>query len=403
MGTGRVRWLLIILAAIGVTGVSLGARQAFGLFLKPVTMDLDWPRATFAFAVAVRELTWGVSQPFLGMLADRYGAGRVVALGGLAYALGLYAMSEFLTPVAFLSSAGLLIGLGLSATSFSIVLGPVGRATPPERRSQVLGLVTAGGGLGLLFLPPVGQRLIEVVGWGAAAVVLAGTALGMVPLALALGGPAAGGGGPPARPGLALWRALGYARYWLLFWGFLVCGFHVSFIMTHLPAYVVDRGISPSIAAGALALIGLFTIAGSYAFGVLGGIFSKKNTLALLYLARSAVIVAFLAFPLSDFTVLAFGASIGLLWLGTLPLTSGLVAHIFGVRYVSTLFGFVFFAHQVGSFLGVWLGGWAYDVTGSYNAVWYGAIGLGVMAALLHWRIREEPVPLMGTLQEATA
>lgn len=382
--------MVVLIAATLVISLSVGIRQTLGLFLRPMTLDLGWGRETFAFAIALQNLLWGAAQPFTGMLADRYGTGRVIALGGLGYALGLLMMSMATTPLTFTVGVGVLNGLGISACSFAVVLGAVSRAVPAEKRSMAMGIASAGGSIGQFVMLPVGQAFISGWGWSMALVFLAAIAMAMMPVSSLLTGKAAPEAGmTTARPGQAFAQALGYKQYWLMFTGFFVCGFHVAFIGTHLPAYLVDNKISPAMGATALALIGFFNILGSFTFGVLGGRFSKKNTLSLLYLGRSVAIAFFVFTPISNATVLIFASAVGFMWLGTVPLTSGLVGQIFGVKYLSTLFGFVFFGHQIGSFIGVWLGGLVFDMTGSYTPVWYGGIALGIFAAIVHWPIDE--------------
>ncbi|HEX7928668.1 MAG TPA: MFS transporter [bacterium] len=388
-------WAVVLVAATLVISLSVGIRATLGLFLRPMTLDLGWGRETFALAIALQNLLWGAAQPFTGMLADRYGTGRVIAFGGLGYALGLLTMGLSTTPGVFTFGVAVLNGLGISACSFAVVLGAVGRAVPEHRRSMAMGIASAGGSIGQFVMLPVGQALISTNGWSVALMYLAGCALVMVPVAMMLTGRAAADPGTgKAQPGKAFVSALSYRQYWLMFTGFFVCGFHVAFIGTHLPAYLVDNKISPAMGATALALIGFFNILGSFAFGVLGGRYSKKKTLAGLYLARSVAIAFFVFTPISNASVLIFASSVGFLWLGTVPLTSSLVGQIFGVKYLSTLFGFVFFGHQIGSFLGVWMGGWVFDTTGSYNPVWYAGIALGIFAAIVHWPIDERTVEM---------
>jgi MFS family permease len=395
--------LVVLIAATVVISLSVGIRATLGLFLRPMTTDLGWGRETFAFAIALQNLLWGVAQPFTGMLADRYGTGKVIAVGGIGYALGLLTMGLATNPATFTLGVGVLNGLGISACSFAVVLGAVGRAVPPERRSVAMGIASAGGSIGQFIMLPVGQLLISGEGWSIALMILAASALLMVPTAVLLTGKAQPEpGATTVRPGRAFTDAMGYRSYWLMFTGFFVCGFHVAFIGTHLPAYLVDNHISPAMGATALAMIGFFNILGSFVFGVLGGKFSKKNTLSLLYLTRSAAIAFFVFTPISNWTVLIFASAVGFTWLGTVPLTSGLVGQIFGVRYLSTLFGFVFFGHQIGSFLGVWLGGLVFDLTGSYTPVWYGGIALGIFAAIVHWPIDERTLEVEKGLSMAT-
>ncbi len=379
-----------------ILSLAMGIRQTFGLFLPPVTADLCLARETFSLAMAVQNLLWGAVQPVVGMIADRYGAGRVVTVGAIAYVAGLVVMSGMESAAGLQMGGGVLIGMAMAATGFSVVLGAVARRVPEEKRSMALGIVSAGGSFGQFAMAPVGQALIATQGWQAAFLSMAVLAALMVPLALAVAGrpSAAGRGGGPATLRVALSEALSHRGYLYLTAGFFVCGFQVVFVAVHLPAYLKDLGLPGATAATALALIGIFNIAGTYACGALGGMYPKKWVLAGLYVLRAMVIAVFLAAPKSEMSVYIFASALGFLWLGTVPLTSGLVGHIFGVRYLSTLFGIVFFGHQVGSFLGVWLGGVVYDATGSYDAIWIASIILGLGAALLHAPIAERPLAI---------
>ncbi|MGH6943023.1 MAG: MFS transporter [Geminicoccaceae bacterium] len=384
--------LLAIGCGAFIVLLSFGIRSGFGLFLQPMSLDLGWGRQEFALAMALQNLIWGASQPFVGMIADKWGSGRTLAGGGLLYALGVWLMANTSTPADLYLSAGVLVGLALSGCGFAVVLAAVGRNVAPERRSAALGLTTAIGSLGQFLLPPIGQAFLSAYGWQTALMLLAGTSLAMVIAAAGVTG----------RPQVAasdtqtLKEALGEARahrsYLLLTAGFFVCGWHVAFIAVHLPAYLADGGLSTGIAAWCLALIGLFNVIGSYLAGVLGGRLSKRYCLSFLYTVRTILILGFIMVPLSAASALVFSALMGLLWLSTVPLTSGIVAQMFGLRYMATLFGFVFFSHQVGSFLGVWLGGWLYDTYGSYQVIWWLSIALGLIAALLHWPIDERAV-----------
>ncbi len=385
----------VILCGALILSVCMGVRQSFGLFLPPMTLDLGIGREAFAFALALQNLLWGLFQPLTGMVADRFGAGRVVVAGAAVYALGLTHMSGAATIVDLNLGAGLLVGFGTAATGFAVVLGAVGRLVAVERRSMALGVVSAGGSFGQFVIAPAGQALIAAQGWPGALITLALFAALMAPLALALAG-RPGGQGQIEVPAITLIQAIreaaGHSGYRYLSLGFFVCGFQVAFIAVHLPAYLGDVGLTGETAALALALIGFFNILGTFACGALGGLYSKKYLLSLLYLLRALVITTFLLAPKTEATVLVFAAAIGFLWLGTVPLTSGLVGQIFGVRYLSTLFGIVFFSHQMGSSLGVWLGGYAFDVLGSYDPIWMASIVLGIGAALLHLPIAEQAV-----------
>ena len=391
--TARTATLILVCGSI-VVSLSLGIRHTFGLFMQPMTQDLGWSREAFSFAIAMQNLMWGAGGPVTGWLADRWGAGKVVFGGGVLYAAGVALMAYSTTPFMFTIAAGLLVGLGLSATTFSVIYGAVGRAIAPEKRAMALALVGAAGSFGQFLLVPTGQFLIGGMGWFAALAGLTLAAALMVPLALGTAEqPHAGGAHAVAQSaGEAMREAFAQRAFWLLTLGYFVCGFQVVFIGAHLPSYVLDKGLTANVGMLALALIGLFNIFGTYGFGVLGGRKSKKNLLAGLYLARSVIIVVFLLIPLSPTSVAVFAAAMGLLWLGTVPLTNGLVAQIFGVRYLAMLSGFVFFSHQLGSFLGVWLGGLVFDKTSSYDIVWMICIALGVVAALINLPVDERPL-----------
>lgn len=392
-------WLALAGGALILT-LAMGVRQTFGLLLTPMGTDLGLGREAFGIAIAVQNLLWGAAQPFAGALADRFGAVRVAALGTFLYAAGLAAMAEATNAGELLLGAGVLVGFGLSGVSFAVVLGAVGRAVTAEQRSFALGIASAGGSFGQFAMAPIGQALITAAGWAGALWTMAAMAMAMAPLALLLAdrgrsarAPTAGDGGTgPVRLGPALREAGSHSGYWYLTLGFFVCGFQVVFIGVHLPPYLNDLGMAPVIGAYALALIGFFNIIGTWGAGVLGGRRRKKYLLSGLYAARAAAIALFLVLPKTEGVVLAFAAIIGLLWLGTVPLTSGLVAEIFGVRHLSMLFGIVFFSHQVGSFLGVWLGGLAFDRTGSYDLIWLASIVLGLIASLLHLPIADRPL-----------
>jgi MFS family permease len=344
--------------------------------------------------MAIQNLVWGMAQPFAGALADRYGSARVLAGGGVLYAVGVAAMAYSTTPLMLHLSAGVLVGFSLAGASFAIVLAAFGRMVPEERRSRALGIGTAAGSMGQFLLVPVSQLLLDALGWQNALIVLSLFPLAVIPLAMALAGKSEHTGAGPAQSLTAAIREASRHRgYRLLVAGFFVCGFHVAFIQVHLPAYITDLGMASSIGAWAISLIGLFNIIGAYYSGVLGGRFSKKYLLSLLYASRAVVITIYMVTPSSVTTTLVFSGAMGLLWLSTVPLTSGIVAQIFGPRYMGMLFGFVFLSHQVGAFIGVWLGGKLYDATGSYDIVWWLAVGLGLFAALVHIPIDEKSVP----------
>jgi MFS family permease len=384
--------LVILVGGCIILTLAMGVRHTGGLFLQPMTADHGWSRETFSFAFALQNLIWGLGSPFAGALADRHGAGRTVLGAAVLYVIGLVLMAYSATPLAFNLSAGVLVGLGLSGTTFAVIMGVIGRHTTPEWRSLALGIASAGGSFGQFAVLPVGQMLISTYGWQSALVLLAAGVGLIAPLAYAMADghkPSAGAGQSVAQ---ALHEARGEKSFHYLFWGYFVCGFQTAFIMLHLPSFVVDAGFSANIGMTAVALIGLFNIFGSFFFGWGGGRYSKKNLLAIIYALRAVAIAFFLLFPLSTATVWIFAAAMGLLWLGTVPLTNGLIAQIFGLRYMSMLTGVVFLGHQLGAFLGVWLGGRIFDQTGSYLLAWLIAIGLSVVAALCSWPINEKPL-----------
>lgn len=387
-------WIVLICACLAVM-LSMGMRQSFGIFMPAISVELGGNREVFALAIALQNLAWGLVQPGVGMLADRYGSRIVAGAGGALYALGLALTALATTAVALNLSLGFLVGTGLSATTFVVVLGAVAKVVPEDRRGLAFGIVTAAGSLGMFAMVPISHGLLDGLGWQGAFLGLAG--LGVLLALVAIGFPAAtpraSGSAPPAQSMMQALRQAGTHRgYWLLNAGFFVCGFHVMFIATHLPAYLEDAGLSGRVAAIALALIGLFNIVGSFVFGMLGDRIRKPQLLSSLYAARVVVIAAFLFLPLSPASALMFSAAMGFLWLGTIPLTSGLVAQIFGPRYMTTLFGIVFLNHQIGSFAGAWMGGRIFDTTGSYDTVWLLAVGLGVMATVLHMPISDRRV-----------
>ncbi len=383
---------LIILAGCAIALLNFGVRAGFGLFLEPISSANGWGREVFALAIAIQTVLWGLGQPFAGAFADKYGSGRVLAGGALFYAVGVALTAQASTPLLLNLTTGMLVGIGLAGTSFTVALAAIARMVSPERRSWALGIGTAAGSLGQFLMVPLGQSFIAAYGWMMALGLLSLFALAIAPLASVLAGKAPEAGGPQQSMGDALREAGVQRSYWLLIAGFFVCGFHVSFIQTHLPAYVVDRGLDPATGAWALALVGLANVIGSYTAGVLGGTRSKKYLLSFIYGARAVVITVFVLVPMSTASVLVFAFCMGLLWLSTVPLTSGLVAQIFGPRYMATLFGIVFFSHQVGGFLGVWLGGRLFDATGSYDVVWWISAALGIFSAIVHFPIDERPL-----------
>lgn len=389
-------WLLVLAGGV-VMGLALGVRHVQGLFLLPVTMDRGWSRETFAIALAVQNLTWGIVQPFTGMIADRYGSAKVIAGGLVFYALGLAGMAHATTPAAFMWTAGVCIGIALSGTAFAAIYGALSRLVPPERRSWALGVAGAVGGLGQFTMVPAAQWLIGGWGWIAALLVFAMVLMILLPLAFPLREPAnrvRDAAAPDANLSLsdAIREAFTRPGFWLLNLGFLACGFQLAFIGTHLPAYLMDKGLRASDAVAALAIIALTNVMGTYVCGILGAHHRRKYLLAGIYLVRTAAIALFVLVPLSTWSVYAFAAVMGFVWLGTVPLTNGLISQVFGVRYITTLFGFVFFGHQVGSFLGVWLGGVVFEATRSYDLIWLGAMALGVLSAALHWPIDDREI-----------
>ncbi len=387
----RRLWLAIICGGITLS-LAVGLRQSFGLFLGPISVDLGFGREVFAFGMAMQNLIWGLATPFAGAIADRFGSGRVAAAGGVLYAAGLMVMSASGDGTDIMV-ASLLVGLGLGGVGFSVILGAVARAAPPERRSWALGVVSAFGSLGQFMVVPFAQAMLSALGWSGALLLLAALSLTMVGLAAGVAAPASDSTGVSRQTlKAALAEASRHRGFWLLTAGFFVCGFHVVFVATHLPAYLADQALPTWLGAASLSLVGFFNVIGTYVCGLLGGRYPKKTVLSLLYLTRSLVFLVFIMVPLSEISVLVFAAALGLLWLGTVPLTSGLVAHFFGPAHMSMLYGIVFVSHQVGSFFGAWLGGYAFDLTGSYDSMWWLSVALGLVSALLHWPIVERPV-----------
>ena len=374
--------------------LAMGVRQTMGLLLPPMTLANGWTRDEFAFAIALQNLLWGAFVPFAGAIADRFGAGRVLVASAATYVAGLMLMALSSTPLAFDFSGGLLIGLALSGTTFGVVMGVVAKLAPPEKRSVALGIVGAGGSFGQFAMVPYGQGLISGIGWQPALFVLAATVALIAPLSAGLAGRHAG----PAHASHqtaseAFGEALGQRTFHFLFWSYFVCGAHTAFIALHLPSYVQDAGLSPAVGMTSLALIGFGNIFGSYGAGWLGGRVSKKWLLTWIYGLRSLLILALLVAPKAPATLYIFAFSMGLLWLSTVPLTNGLVAQVFGLRHVSMLSGAVFFGHQIGGFLGAWVGGLIFTRMGSYDLAWWISIGLGVFAAIVCAPINERPIP----------
>ena len=371
--------------------ISLGIRHAFGLFLQPVSMDQGWGRETFAFAIALQNLVWGASQPFTGMLSDRFGAKPVVAFGALLYGTGLWMMSVVGGEGVFILGAGVLIGLGLSGTTFPLIFAAISRLVAPEQRSLAMGITMSVGSFGQFAMLPISLGLIVAFEWQTALVALSILALAMFPLALGIRNPPAPifGSHEDVSLGQALHDAFGQRDFWLLSLDFFACGFQVVFIAVHLPAFLADKGVGSGVATIVLALIGLVNIASIYYAGLWGGRHRKPMLLSWIYLGRAAAIAAFVFLPVTATSAYIFGAIMGLFWLSTVPLTNGTVASVFGVKHMSMLAGIVFFTHQLGSFAGGWMGGWLYDRTGSYDIAWGIAIGLSIVAAVLNWPITE--------------
>lgn len=394
-------WLAPVVTIIAgglVLSTTFGVRAAFGLFLHPLSHDLGFGRGIFAFAIALQNLVWGIAQPFAGAIADRYGSGRVIAAGGVIYAIGVILMSRASDLTSLTIGAGFFVGIGLSGAAFAVVLAAIGRSVPTRWRSMALGVGAATGSIGQFLWVPIGQGLLQDFGWSSALLIMGIAAFIAVPMAAFLTGkPSDTGHGPRQSLGEALTEASRHRGYLLLNAGFFVCGFQVTFIATHLPAFVNDLGLPGNIAAWSLALVGAANILGTLAAGFLGGVYSKKYLLSALYFTRSIVIIVYLLLPITATSTLVFGFVIGLLWLSTVPLTSSLVDQIFGTRYLATLFSIVFLSHQVGAFLGIWLGGMVFDATGSYGPIWWAAVALGFMAMLCHWPIDERPVNRLAT------
>jgi MFS family permease len=387
-------WQVLACGAAIVT-LSMGVRHGFGLWLQPITQAQNWSRESFSLALAVQNLSWGIVGIFAGMMADRWGAFRVLFLGAVLYALGLAGMALSPTPLVFLLTTGVLIGAAQAGTTYAVIYGVIGRNVSAERRSWAMGVAAAAGSFGQFLMVPVEGFLISHFGWQQALLVLAAAVLMIVPLAWGLREPGASANGALPREQTivqALREALRYRSFQLLMLGYFVCGFQVVFIGVHMPSYLKDNGLSPQVASTALALIGLFNVFGTYAAGVLGQRLPKRHILATIYLSRSVVIALFLLAPLTPWSVYLFAAVMGVLWLSTVPPTNAVVAQIFGVAHFSMLGGFVFFSHQIGSFMGVWLGGVLYDHTGSYDVVWYLAIALGVLAALINLPVKETAI-----------
>ena len=385
----------VLLCGAAIVTLSMGIRHGFGLWLQPVTQAQGWTRETFAFAIAVQNLSWGVFGIFAGMIADRFGAFRVIIAGAVLYALGLAGMALAATGMLFTLTAGVLIGAAQAGTTYAVIYGVIGRNISAEKRSWAMGVAAAAGSFGQFLMVPTEGFLISSLGWQQALLALSAAVLLIVPLAFGLREKTTSGAAPVKRDQTivqALKEAFKYPSFQLLMAGYFVCGFQVVFIGVHMPSYLRDKSMPPEVASYALALIGLFNVFGTYAAGVLGQRMPKKNILAGIYFGRALVIAIFIAAPLTPLSVYVFAAVMGTLWLSTVPPTNAAVAQIFGIQHLSMLSGFIFFSHQIGSFMGVWLGGYLYDRNGSYDIVWYLTIALGIFAGLVNLPVREAPI-----------
>jgi MFS family permease len=385
----------VLLCGALILTLSMGIRHGFGLWLQPVTMERGWSREAFALAMAIQNLGWGLAAPLAGVLADRFGAFRVLMAGGLFYAAGLAGMATSTSSLGFALSAGVLIGVAQAGSTYAVIYGVIGRNVAPEKRSRAMGIGAAAGSFGQFLMLPVENALIASFGWQGALWMLAAAALVIIPLSFGLReqrsafAPAAGASQSIVG---ALREAFGYGSFQLVMAGYFVCGFQVVFIGVHLPSYLTDHGLSPDVPTTALALVGLFNVIGTYTAGELGQRFPRRYILSAIYLLRSVCITLFLLAPLTPWSVYIFSSAMGLLWLSTVPPTNAVIAQIFGVQYMSMLSGFVFLSHQVGSFLGAWMGGWLYGLQGNYNVVWGICIALGVFAALINLPVKESPI-----------
>ena len=394
--TKKLPMAQVLLCGAAIVTLSMGIRHGFGLWLAPITQDMGWPRQTFALAMAIQNISWGVFGIFGGIVADRFGAFRVLIAGAVLYALGLVGMAWSPNSLLFALTTGVLIGAAQAGTTYAIIYGVLGRQIAPERRSWAMGVAAAAGSFGQFLMVPLEGQLMALLGWQTALLVLSAMVLLIIPLAFGLREPGFHASATAAARGQsvghAVTEALRHPSFLLLTVSYFVCGFQVVFIGVHMPSFLKDHGLSPQVASFSLALIGLFNVVGTYIAGTLGQRLPKRHILAFIYFARSVSIVVFLLLPLSPASVYVFSAVIGTLWLSTVPPTNAAVAQIFGVQHLSMLSGFVFFSHQIGSFLGVWLGGYLYDRSGSYDIVWYMAIALGVLAGLACLPMRESAV-----------
>ena len=408
----RAMILLLVLSGI-IISICMGLRQSLGLFMQPMTIDTGISAATFGFAIALQNIVWGISQPFVGALADKYGPRPILIWTALAYAAGMLLMA-FSRGAFGLDVAGFLLGIGTAGTAFGVLLGVVTRAVPPEQRSQTVGLVAASGSLGTMLLAPIGQGLIDAFGWQVALVVFACIASSMVAFAWPIKSLAIALNADPAHSNAkvnsssqplreALREAMDHRGYLFMTLAFFACGFQLVFITTHLPAYLQLCGVAPGVSAMALGLIGLFNTIGTYTFGQLGARYSQKHLLALIYLLRTLIIIAFLLAPISATSTLIFAAAMGMLWLGVSPLVTGIISRVFGLEHFGTLYGVVFFSHQVGSFFGAWMGGLVFAQWGNYNFAWGALIAIGLAAFTLQWLMDDRPPPVLGAVRGPVA
>ena len=402
MTTHRRAFILLLILSGTIISICMGLRQSLGLFMRPMAIDAGISAATFGFAIALQNIVWGISQPFVGALADKHGPRPILIWTALSYAAGMLLM-VFSRGALGMDVAGFFLGIGTAGTAFGVLMGVVARATPPERRSQTVGLVAAAGSLGTMFLAPLGQALIDGFGWQAAMMAFALIASSMALFALPIKGLAVALNAQPIASapstkqqslGEALREATGHRGYLFMTLAFFACGFQLVFITTHLPAYLQLCGVAPGVSATALGLIGLFNTIGTYCFGLLGARYSQKHLLALIYLLRTLFIIAFLLAPISAASTLVFAAAMGMLWLGVSPLVTGIISRVFGLEHFGTLYGVVFFSHQVGSFFGAWMGGLVFAWTGNYNYGWGALIAIGFTAFTLQWLMDDRPPPV---------
>ena len=385
-------WFFVTIGGLLVF-LGLGIRSTFGIFLAPMSIDLGWGREIFALAIAIQNIIWGLGQPVAGMFADRFGTARGLVIGGLFYALGIIGMAYSPSPFMFHVTGGLLVGLGLSGVSFPLVLAALSRIVPEQHRNLTFGICTAMGSIGQFLLVPMGQAFLNSYHWSVVLMLLALLVALVMPLSIFMRGrPEETIISSKQSMGEALREAANHSGYVYLTLGFFVCGFHITFVATHLPAYITDQGLSAEVGAWSLSVIGLFNVFGAICAGILANKFQKKNLLSAIYLSRGLFMLLFVLTPISETTILILSAGLGLSWLSTVPLTTGIVAQVFGPRFMATLFGFVLFSHQLGAFLGVWLGGKIFDETGSYTMVWWLSIALALFAALVHLPINERPL-----------